>query len=133
MNEVFARKVLIVDDEPHIRAFLRMVVTELGALETHEAADGVAALLAYREFAPDLVLLDINLIGDDGVTVLGKLLALDPNARVVMLSAVASREVVEQCADAGVLNFIRKDLPRGELLKLLRETWASANAEPNAT
>ena len=132
MNEDFAHKILIVDDEPHIRAFLRLVVGELGATEVREAADGATALLLYQRFAPDLVLLDINLLGEDGVAVLGKLFAYDPKAHVVMLTAVASRDIVEKCSAAGVLNYIRKDLPRPELIKILRETWASLGTGQNA-
>jgi len=127
MNDAFAHKVLIVDDEPHIRAYLRLVVASLGAVEIHDVPDGANALFMYQQFAPDLVLLDINLVGEDGVSVLAKLLALDAHARVVMLTAVASRDVVERCAAAGALNFIRKDLPRTELIKILRETWAGLN------
>jgi CheY-like chemotaxis protein len=131
MNQTFAPKVLIVDDESHIRAYLRLVVTSLGAEEIREAADGANALLIYQQFAPDLVLLDINLVGEDGVSVLGKLLALDAQARVVMLTAVASREVVEKCVAAGALNFVRKDLTRPELIKILHETWAGLDlAQP---
>jgi DNA-binding NarL/FixJ family response regulator len=131
MNAPFAHKVLIVDDESHIRAYLRLVVTSLGAVEIREAADGANALLMYQQFAPDLVLLDINLVGEDGVAVLGKLLALDAHARVVMLTAVASREMVEKCVAAGALNFIRKDLSRSELIKILHETWAGLDlAQP---
>ena len=129
MNEDFARKVLIVDDEAHIRVYLRLVAGELGAVDIRDAADGAAALLLYREFAPDLVLLDVNLVGEDGVAVLSKLLAFDAQARVVMLTAVASRAIVEKCVDAGALNYLRKDLPRAELIQLLRATWASIGAE----
>jgi DNA-binding NarL/FixJ family response regulator len=128
MNAAFAHKVLIVDDEPHVRAFLRLVLEELGTVEVREAADSPNALLMYQHFEPDLVLLDVNLPGENGLTVLEKLLALDADAQVVMLTAVASREMVEKCTAAGVLNYIRKDLPRDQLVKLLRETWASACA-----
>jgi len=132
MNEEFAHKVLIVDDEPHIRAFLRLVVGELGALEVREAGDGPNALLMYKHFEPNLVLLDVNLPGDDGLAILGQLRKLDPQARVVMMTAVASREMVEKCIAGGVLNYIRKDSPRALLLQLLRETWAAATAKPAA-
>ena len=126
MNTAFAQKVLIVDDEPHIRTFLRLIVGELGAVEIREAADSPNALLMYRQFEPDLVLLDVNLPGEDGLAILGKLHAINANVRVVMLTAVASRDMVEKCTAMGVLNYIRKDLSREQLLQLLRETWGKA-------
>jgi DNA-binding NarL/FixJ family response regulator len=132
MNESIPHKVLIVDDEPHLRAYLRLVVAELGATDIQEAGDCANALLMYNFQQPDLVLLDVNLPGEDGLAILAKLLDLNPDARVVMLTAVASREMVEKCSAAGALNYVRKDQPRGEMVKLMRETWLEACSEQSA-
>ncbi len=121
----FAERVLIVDDEAHIRTYLRLILHELGAKEIYEAGDSPNALLLYQQQQPELVLLDFNLPGEDGLQILERLLKFDPHAAVVMMTAVASREVVEQCAASGALNYIRKDTPREGIAKALRETWAT--------
>jgi CheY-like chemotaxis protein len=121
----FPQRILVVDDEAHIRTYLRLILQSLGATEIHEAGDGPNALMLYQQHHPDLVMLDFNLPGEDGLEILQHLLELDPDAPVVMMTAVASREIVEQCAAAGALNYIRKDTPRDGIAKALRETWAS--------
>ncbi|HTB63440.1 MAG TPA: response regulator [Opitutales bacterium] len=129
MAEDFPTKVLIIDDEPHIRAYLRLIVGDAGAKEIKEAGDGPNALLMYQHFEPDLVMLDFNLPGEDGLAILERILAHDPAACVVMMTAVASREMVEKCAAAGALNYIRKDTPRDQILSTLRSSWNDANTE----
>ncbi|HVY71353.1 MAG TPA: response regulator, partial [Verrucomicrobiae bacterium] len=129
MDRQCPQRVLIIDDEPHIRSYLRLVLSEWGAMDIKEAGDSPNALLMYRHLEPELVLLDVNLPGEDGLAILEKILAQDPAARVVMVTAVASREMVEKCAAAGALNYIRKDTPRDQILKTLRETWAAIETE----
>jgi CheY-like chemotaxis protein len=129
MAQAFPQKVLIIDDEPHIRAYLRLIVGEAGATEIKEAGDGPNALLMYQHFEPDLVMLDFNLPGEDGLAILERIIAHDPAACVVMMTAVASREMVEKCAAAGALNYIRKDTPRDQILQTLRTSWSDAITE----
>jgi len=131
MANDFPQRVLIIDDEPHIRAYLRLIVSEAGATDVKEAGDGPNALLMYQHLEPQLVLLDFNLPGEDGLSILEKILALDPNACVVMMTAVASREAVEKCAAAGALNYIRKDTPRDQILATLRSSLADVSEDTN--
>lgn len=125
----FPQRLLIIDDEPHIRAYLRLIATEAGATDIKEASDGPNALLMYQHQEPEMVLLDFNLPGEDGLAILERILALEPAACVVMMTAVASREMVEKCAAAGALNYIRKDTPRDQILATLRATWVEASVE----
>jgi len=129
MANDFPNRILIVDDEPHIRSYLRLIVSEAGADDIKEATDGANALLMYQHQEPELVLLDFNLPGQDGLAILERLLALDPAACVVMMTAVASREMVEKCAAAGAANYVHKDTPRDQIVQTIRTTWADANAE----
>jgi len=124
MANDFPERVLIVDDEPHIRSYLKLIVSEAGATDIKEAGDSANALLLYQHQEPQLVLLDFNLPGEDGLAILERILAHDANACVVMMTAVASREMVEKCAAAGAQNYIRKDTPRDQILQTLRSTWA---------
>ena len=124
MAKEFPQRVLIIDDEPNIRTYLRMILTDAGAADIKEVGDSANAVLMHQHQEPELVLLDFNLPGEDGLAVLERILAHDPDARVVMMTAVASREMVEKCAAAGALNYIRKDTPRAQILETLRSVWS---------
>ncbi len=115
-------KILIVDDELHIRKYLSLLVrTSLGGPVVIEAADGATALSLYASDKPDMVLLDINLIGRTGLEVLGELLQMDPDAVVVMITAVNVRRAVEEAVTKGASGYILKDTPQDEIVTTLRD------------
>src|SRR6266568_6707422 len=81
------RRVLVVDDEPHIRAVLRGYL-EADGFAVSEAADGEAAVRRLRDDAPDLVLLDVMMPGTDGLEVLRQVRAFS-DVYVILLTARA--------------------------------------------
>jgi len=126
-------KVLIVDDEPHLRTFVRILLNSIFEdLEVYEAGDATAALALYAETKPDLVLLDINLIGSSGIEVLQGLRGLNPNAEVVMLSAVNVRHTVEEALAKGAAGYILKDTDEDQLsaaiIEVIQSRFGGANS-----
>lgn len=113
-------KILIVDDETHVRKFVGLITRELGNPQILEAADGDEALARYRAEMPGLVLLDVNMPGLDGTQTLVELLRVNPEAVVVMLTSLANRQTVERCLEAGAAGYIRKDTPKESILDELR-------------
>ena len=85
-----AVRVLIVDDHAPFRALARMLLVADGFDVVGEAGDGAAALVAARDLHPDVVLLDVQLPGDDGFAV-AETLAADPVAPAVVLVSSRSR------------------------------------------
>ena len=128
----FTGKVLITDDEAHIRKFLGLVLKKLGQPVILEAANGLEALAVYLRHKPDLVLLDVNMPVLDGVQALEQIKRADPDALVVMLTSLANRQTVEECARLGATHYLRKDLPRDELIGQLSEV-ISANFQAGDT
>ena len=130
----FTGKVLITDDEPHIRKFISLVVKRLGHPVLLEAANGEEALALYERERPDLVLLDVNMPVLDGVGALGRIKAFDPDALVVMLTSLTNRQTVEACARLGALDYLRKDLPRDEMIlqltHLVQDCFGVEDAAP---
>jgi DNA-binding NarL/FixJ family response regulator len=126
--------VLVVDDEPHLRRFVRILLhSTFEDLEVIEAGDETAALARYAEAKPDLVLLDINLIGCSGIAVLQQLRQMDPQAEVVMLTAVNVRHTIEEAQAAGAAGYILKEVDEAELttalLEIVRARFGVAETE----
>lgn len=100
--------VLIVDDADFMRDILREIVQDLGWTVAGEAADGTQAIALYRQQRPDLVLLDITMPGMDGNEALKAILELDPEARVVMITALGQKEQVLAAIKLGARDFVIK-------------------------
>lgn len=125
-------RVLIADDEPHIRSLISLIVTSLGAEVVGEATDGEQALSMYKQFSPDMVLLDINMPKVDGISVLKQIMALNPRTLVVMLTSLNALETVKECIDNGAWNYILKNTTAEELHKTISATWGEYMAEIKA-
>jgi len=126
-------RVLIADDEPHIRSLIRLIVTSLGAVVVAEATDGEQALSLYKQFTPDMVLLDINMPKIDGIAVLKQIMAINNKTMVVMLTSLNTLEVVKECIDNGAWNYLLKNTTAEELRKEIRETWGEYMAAIKAS
>lgn len=123
MHEKRKVRVLIADDETHIRSLINLILTSLGADVVAEASDGEQALRLYKEHRPDMAILDINMPKLDGISVLKEVMALDPKTLVVMLTSLNSLDTAKECIDNGAWNYILKNTTAEELNKALRETW----------
>jgi two-component system, chemotaxis family, chemotaxis protein CheY len=119
------RKILIVDDSSLARRTCRNILEPEG-YTVLEAQDGLAALERYFLEKPDVVLLDLVMRGMYGLEVLEKLRQMDPQVRVVVVSAdvqSSSHELVQQ---AGGKGFVNKPFDRGELIHAVEAALSGA-------
>ena len=116
---------LIVDDESHVRTYLKVLLRQLGLAHPLEAANGEAALEIYAREKPAAVLLDISMPVLDGLQTLRRLKAADPACVVLMLTSMTNRQSIEEALALGAANYLRKDTPKDELLRTIQETLAA--------
>ncbi len=121
-------RVLVVDDEPHIRVYLGEVLKRLGIKTTWEAGTGEAALELFAMHRPDVVLLDIHLPFMRGTEVLRQLLNLDPYAAVIVVTSDQSTETIQKVSELGAVGYALKQLPPARFSATLAE--ALAQIEP---
>ena len=114
--------ILLVDDEPHIRKYVGLILRQLGTPKILEAANGEEAIALYERDRPDLVLLDVNMPIMDGMETLKRLKAIDPDCVIIMLTSLTNRQNIEAALALGAANYIRKDTPKDEIAKALTET-----------
>lgn len=118
-------KVLIVDDSALTRRNLRQIL-ESAECEVCEAEDGLAALERYFLEKPDVVFMDLVMRGMYGLEVIQKLRELDPQARIVVVSADIQTSSHDMAGAAGAAAFINKPFDRGEILSALEAALAGA-------
>lgn len=108
-------KILIVDDSPMSRRVVRGILESAGH-EVAEAADGLAALERYSLDKPDLVLLDLVMVGMYGLDVLQKLREIDRQARVIVATADVQSSTREMAEERGSVGFVSKPITPEALL-----------------
>ena len=111
-------KVLIVDDDAHIRASLRRTLAFEG-YQVREAGDGTGALEAALDELPDLVILDVMLPGIDGVEVCRRLREVN-DVPILMLTAREGTSSQVEGLDAGADDYLVKPFVKDELLARIR-------------
>jgi CheY-like chemotaxis protein len=114
-------KVLVVDDEAHIRKFVGKMIKTLGDPVILQASNGEEAVRTYEKERPVLVLLDVNMPRVDGIEALRRLKKLDPECTVIMLTSLVNRQTVEECLQLGAVAYLRKDNPPEEMTARLRK------------
>ena len=114
-------RVLLADDEVHIRYLIRSLILAEGFTVVGEANNGEDALSLFREHRPDLTLIDINLPLKTGDAVLAEIMRDYPDAKVVMLTMVADAATVKRCLEAGAVSYILKSNSRETIRQMLRE------------
>lgn len=103
-----SKNIMIVDDAAFMRATLKGVLTTNGYNVTAEAVDGNDAVTKYNTFKPDCVLMDITMPEMDGLAALEKIKAMDPNAKIIMCSAVGQQQNVMNAISIGAKDFVVK-------------------------
>lgn len=107
-------RIVIADDEAVIRLGLREMLKDQGYQVVGEAADGARVLDLVRKLRPDLVFLDIKMPGVDGLQAARTLVA-ERAVPVIILTAYADREFVDQAKEAGVLAYLVKPVRESDL------------------
>lgn len=111
---------LIVDDEKHLRLYLRLILSQLGLTTIVEASNGREGIERYKAVKPDLVFMDVNMPVVEGIEALRGIVDLDADAVVVMVSSMATRQVVEDSVKQGATYYIRKDSSKDEIIQIIR-------------
>nr|WP_318540850.1 response regulator [Terribacillus saccharophilus] len=101
-------KILIVDDAKFMRKTLSGLLTENNYEIVGEAADGHEAVSQFRKTEPDIVFMDITMPHMDGLAALKEIITQDPNAKVIMCSAMGEQRIVMQAIELGAKDFITK-------------------------
>lgn len=110
-------KIMLVDDAAFMRMMEKDTLVKNGYTDIIEAEDGAIAVDLYEKEKPDLVILDITMPNMDGLEALKTIKGKDPNATVVMCSAMGQESMVIDAIKSGAKDFIVKPFKPDRLLK----------------
>lgn len=109
-------KILVVDDASFMRAVLKDIIKSNGlAHEVIEAGDGVEGVKAYQAKKPNLVTMDVNMPKADGIQALRAIMKIDPAAKVVMVTSVEQKQIVQDAMKLGARDYIVKPFDKSNV------------------
>jgi NarL family two-component system response regulator LiaR len=115
-------RVLVVDDQNVVREGLVAILANYPDIEVvSQAADGVQAVECVKREKPDVVLLDMVMPNQDGLTTIPKIKEIAPSTRILVVTGFAENDMVYQAIKAGALGYILKDATRDQLLQAIRD------------
>lgn len=102
------KRILVVDDAAFMRMMLKDILTKNGYVVAGEADNGLAAIERYIELKPDLVTMDITMPELDGISAVREIRKIDPQAKIIMCSAMGQQAMVIDAIQAGARDFVVK-------------------------
>ncbi|MGV8146358.1 MAG: response regulator [Alkaliphilus sp.] len=116
-----AKGILIVDDAAFMRMMIKDVLTKNGFDVIGEAENGVKAVEKYKELTPDLTIMDITMPELDGIQAVKQIKKHDPNATVIMCSAMGQQAMVIEAIQAGAKDFIVKPFQADRVIEAVKK------------
>jgi two-component system chemotaxis response regulator CheY len=117
-------RVLVVDDAVFMRKVVSDALTKGGHEIIGEAANGQEAVERFQELKPEVMTLDITMPEKDGLAALKEIIAMDPQARVVMCSALGQESKVLEAIKAGAKDFVVKPFQPDRVLSAIEKAVA---------
>lgn len=112
-----AKTVLIVDDIPFVRKTLAEIFVKAHYEVVGEAQDGAEAVSLYSKLRPDLVTMDIVMPQMSGIDAARRIIKMDKNARIVIISAMGQENLIMEAINVGAKDYILKPFTSEEVIK----------------
>ena len=112
---------MLVDDHSVLRQGMRRTFEEEGYDVVAEANDGNEAIRLAAQFSPDVIVMDVSMPGMDGVEATRRIVAANPNQRIVMLTMHIDHTVMDNALKAGAIGYITKDCTTDEIIDIVKQ------------
>jgi two-component system chemotaxis response regulator CheY len=119
-------KILIVDDSPFVRYMLTTIFEKAGHHVCGEAKTGAEAIDYYKKFTPDLITMDVIMPDMNGIDAVKEIKKINPGAKIIIISAMGQRMIIEDVINAGALDYIVKPFQAPRILEALERAGLSS-------
>ena len=125
-------RLMLVEDHTMVRKGMKAFLGEYEGISViGEAADGLRAVQLVEQLKPDVVLVDLNLPGIDGIETIRRMIAMRPEQRAIVLTAYDQEDKIDQAARAGAMGYLVKDIDAEELVQSIRNVNSGIPAFSN--
>ena len=114
-------RVMTVDDSAAILTIIAAYLEDSEFEVVASERDGVMAVERFAQERPDIVLLDLIMPGQSGMETLGRILAIDPDAFVVIVSSLGTEDAVHECLTSGARSFLQKPFTKDDFIEFMRD------------
>lgn len=121
MSSRGSTKILVVDDALFMRTILKDILNANGFTNILEAGDGAAAIDMYRKNKPDITTMDVNMPGTDGMQALKSIISMDPAAKIIMVTSVEQKQIMQDAIKAGAKDYVVKPFDRAMVAAVLNK------------
>ncbi|WP_457753500.1 response regulator [Thermococcus sp.] len=118
-------RILVVDDAAFMRMLLKKILTQAGHQVVGEASNGREAVEKYKQLKPDLVTMDIVMPEMDGITAVKEIMKIDPNAKIIMITAVGQEAKVMEALKSGAKGYIVKPFQAPKVIEEVNRVLSS--------
>lgn len=115
------KKVLLVDDMAFIRLSLRQILERNGYEVVGEATNGEEAVAKYAVCSPDIVTMDITMPKMSGIDAMKAILAQDPTAKIIMVSAMGQESYIKEALVNGAKYFVLKPFKEDKVIETINK------------
>ena len=115
------KTILLVDDAAFMRMMIKDILTKNGFNVADEGQDGLQAIEKYTALKPSLVIMDITMPNMDGIQALKEIKKMDPNAKIIMCSAMGQESMVVEAIRSGAIDFIVKPFQADRIIQTVRK------------
>ena len=114
-------RVLVVDDAAFMRMMIKDILSKNGFEVVGEGANGLQAVEKYKELKPDLTTMDITMPEMDGISAVKEIKKFDPQAKIIMCSAMGQQAMVIESIQAGAKDFIVKPFQAERVIEAVKK------------
>lgn len=114
-------KILVVDDAAFMRMMIKDILIKAGYEVVGEATNGAEAVVRFGELSPDLVTMDITMPEMDGIAAVREIKKLDPEAKIIMCSAMGQQQMVLEAIQAGAKDFVVKPFQADRVIDAVKK------------
>jgi len=113
------KRLMIVDDSPAIHVIIERAAAANGYEVCAHAKNGDEAVKQYKLTMPDVITMDITMPVKDGLAASKEILAENPDAKILMLSAMGDEEIIKEAKDIGITHFLKKPFKGEEIVNVI--------------